>query len=196
MGGIYCILCLPTGKFYIGSAVNFAKRFRHHRWYLRRGTHRNHYLQRAFCKYGADAFLFAILEIVEDGNGLRAIEQRVIDQTGALQNGFNLAGDAQAPNQGRKHSVETLTIMSEQKRGALNPMHGVRLMGKQNGMFGKKRSVESRRLQSQTMTGQSRSPHTEATKLKISKAKKGKPSYRRTPEMNARMSAIQKELHG
>jgi group I intron endonuclease len=57
--GVYQILCVPTGKAYVGSAVNLAKRWQEHRWMLRRGQHHSQYLQRAWDKYGETAFAFS-----------------------------------------------------------------------------------------------------------------------------------------
>lgn len=62
--GIYQILCTPNGKIYVGSAKDIRWRWSAHRWGLRKGTHRNSYLQRAWDKYGADAFSLTILEEV------------------------------------------------------------------------------------------------------------------------------------
>jgi excinuclease UvrABC nuclease subunit len=45
--GVYQILCVPTGKVYVGSASNLRIRWREHRWALNRGTHHSEYLQRA-----------------------------------------------------------------------------------------------------------------------------------------------------
>lgn len=60
--GIYQILNKINGKSYIGSAVNFIKRYGSHRWQLNNNRHGNIHLQRAFNKYGADAFEFIVLE--------------------------------------------------------------------------------------------------------------------------------------
>lgn len=59
--GVYQIRNLKNGKKYIGSAVNFYKRWRVHRCHLRKGTHHNPHLQAAWDKYGEDAFVFEVL---------------------------------------------------------------------------------------------------------------------------------------
>ena len=64
--GVYQILCIPTAKIYVGSSLNISERWWEHRWDLRRGTHHSRYLQRAWDKYGEEAFVFSILEYVED----------------------------------------------------------------------------------------------------------------------------------
>ncbi len=62
--GIYRITCIPTSKFYIGSAVNLYHRRVCHFNDLQHGTHRNSRLQRAWNKYGPDAFTFEVLELI------------------------------------------------------------------------------------------------------------------------------------
>src|SRR5687768_12784577 len=62
--GVYQIRCKPTGKIYIGSAVDLRARWEHHRGRLRRGDHRNRYLQNAWVKYGEVNFEFSVLEFV------------------------------------------------------------------------------------------------------------------------------------
>ena len=62
--GIYQILCVPTGKVYIGSSNDLNNRYRQHFVALKSGTHANTYLQRAYSRYGHDAFVFSILELV------------------------------------------------------------------------------------------------------------------------------------
>lgn len=77
--GIYAIVCEPTGKRYIGQAANLRQRWADHRKTLRRNSHKNRYLQRAFNKYGESAFSFRVLEKCACG-GLTEREQHWIDQ--------------------------------------------------------------------------------------------------------------------
>jgi group I intron endonuclease len=63
--GIYSITCLQTGKVYVGQAMDIESRWNAHYQTLIAGTHENNYLQRAWIKYGPDAFAFEIIEIVE-----------------------------------------------------------------------------------------------------------------------------------
>lgn len=60
--GIYCIENTITHKKYIGLSSYINKRWREHLWMLENNQHDNSYLQRAWNKYGADAFTFTILE--------------------------------------------------------------------------------------------------------------------------------------
>lgn len=77
-GGIYTITNLRSHNIYIGSAIKFSNRWQLHRRQLNRGTHHSKYLQRAWSKYGADAFEFAPILICAKEH-LFFFEQRVIN---------------------------------------------------------------------------------------------------------------------
>lgn len=62
--GIYRIVCSANGKIYIGSAVNLRHRKKDHFKTLRGNRHANIRLQRAWNKYGEDAFSFEVIEWV------------------------------------------------------------------------------------------------------------------------------------
>lgn len=89
--GVYQILCVPTGKVYVGSASDLYDRWREHRWHLKRGTHHSLYLQRAWDKYGETAFEFSVIELVPVEQ-LLEVEQRWIDATRCYEEerGFNI----------------------------------------------------------------------------------------------------------
>jgi group I intron endonuclease len=67
--GIYCIRCMANGRVYVGSALRIDLRWNLHRSDLRRGQHRSIRFQRAWNKYGADAFEWSTLELVADRKG-------------------------------------------------------------------------------------------------------------------------------
>jgi GIY-YIG catalytic domain len=96
--GIYQIRCLPTGKIYVGSTVDFFERWSRHRRILRRGKHRNSALQNAWNKYGEDSFEFIVVELVDKGL-LLAAEQAWMDKTRCTDRaiGFNLYPLAGSP---------------------------------------------------------------------------------------------------
>ncbi len=66
ISGIYMILNIVNGKFYIGSSVNVNKRLLHHKNALDSNRHCNSYLQKSYNKYSLDSFLFSILETCEE----------------------------------------------------------------------------------------------------------------------------------
>jgi group I intron endonuclease len=98
--GVYQIRCIPTGKVYVGSAVNLRDRWYRHCKSLAGGKHRNRYLQSAWDKYGEQSFEFEILEYV-DVSHLLHVEQEWIDSTGCTDKtiGFNLYNIAGSPGQ-------------------------------------------------------------------------------------------------
>ncbi len=62
MGAIYTITCTVTNTTYVGSTANVRVRWGNHRSKLQRGKHENEHLQRAWNKYGADTFDWAVIE--------------------------------------------------------------------------------------------------------------------------------------
>lgn len=95
--GVYQIRCVPTGKIYIGSAVNLRKRWEQHRRGLRKGDHGNRYLQSAWNKYSEENFAFEVLELV-DVSDLMEAEQEWIDSTACIDRdiGFNIRDTAES----------------------------------------------------------------------------------------------------
>ena len=59
--GVYKIINIITGKYYIGYAKDIYKRFKKHRNTLKNGNHLNIMLQRSYNKYTLEAFNFEIL---------------------------------------------------------------------------------------------------------------------------------------
>lgn len=125
ISGIYQILNINTGKIYIGSAVNISKRQSEHYNLLNRDKHPNRYLQNAWNKYGADSFVFELLETTEfDKDSIVEREQHYLDTLQPFGNhGYNICTVAYSCL-GIKRSVETKRKMSEVKLGEKNPMYG------------------------------------------------------------------------
>ncbi len=96
LGGIYSITNKINGKRYIGSSINFMKRWSSHRMDLSRNEHRNSYLQNAWNKYGAVSFSFDIVEEVKDSYKLLEREQYWIDfyQSSNKDKGYNISPTA------------------------------------------------------------------------------------------------------
>jgi group I intron endonuclease len=118
--GIYKWTCTPTGRIYIGSAVNLQARWYGHRATLRGGRHSNAYLQHAWNKYGEDAFTFEVLELVL-APFLLEREQYYLDKLKPFtrNNGFNIYPTAGSPY-GYEVSDEARQKMSvsQKKRAA------------------------------------------------------------------------------
>lgn len=82
---------------------------------MQMGQHRNVRLQRAWNKYGEDAFSFRVLAVLEIDH-LVETEQRLLDRVIGPKC-YNIALDASAPMRGRRHSADTLAKMSRSKKG-------------------------------------------------------------------------------
>ncbi len=115
--GIYKIVCSSNGKVYVGSAMNLQRRKLDHFKQLRSQTHRNKYLQRAWVKYGADAFEFIVIELVAVPL-LVEREQYWMDhlQVCDRRKGFNILPTAASPL-GMKYSDEVRRRVSDALRG-------------------------------------------------------------------------------
>jgi group I intron endonuclease len=107
--GIYKITCTANEKIYIGSTVNLNKRKSDHFSYLRGNRHNNPKMQRAWNKYGEQAFTFEVLELVSAPEMLIVREQYWFDALKPFGNkGFNIALEAgHRVRLGRKHTPET-----------------------------------------------------------------------------------------
>jgi group I intron endonuclease len=93
--GVYTITHALSGKVYVGSSVEIRRRWTAHASDLRRGSHRNRYLQAAWTKHGEAAFVFAVVEEVLDPSSLLAREQHWIDTLQPFgDRGYNLTPTA------------------------------------------------------------------------------------------------------
>ncbi len=128
--GIYKWTCTPTGKIYIGSAVNIHRRYTQHISRLRNGKHVNCYLQNAWNKYGEGSFTFEVVELVLETFRLER-EQYWLDKTRCYdrKKGFNTSptagsslGGKYPEGRGRKWTLEQRQAMSEhRKRNPIPP---------------------------------------------------------------------------
>jgi group I intron endonuclease len=157
--GIYKIQSISKSeRYYIGSAINIEQRWRLHLHHLRKNCHGSIFLQRHFNKYGIDDLQFSILYIC-DKKYLVETEQYCLDLYNPL---FNLCKKAYSPL-GIKHFK----------------MKHSNVKGKNNPMFGKHHSEESKKLQSEAASLRmgEKNPfynkhHSKESKLKIGKASK------------------------
>lgn len=87
---IYRIFNTLNDKSYIGQTVDYKARIRKHFYELRCGVHRNSRLQRAYDKYGRDAFKVEVLEVLTDKNDLNGREIYWVQYHDSRRNGYNL----------------------------------------------------------------------------------------------------------
>ena len=113
--GVYEIYNWIADKRYIGRSIQVRKRIQDHRRKLQRGKHANHYLQRAWDKYGEGAFDFTVLEIAHEHD----LPQRegfycTLFQTHDSEHGYNLdlvdvSGRTRLSDSHKKHIAESHT---------------------------------------------------------------------------------------
>jgi len=167
--GVYVITNTENGKCYVGSAINFSKRWAVHRHQLKKNKHGNKHLQASWNKYGAHCFLFevALLCACKD---LLFYEQLLID---VFIPEYNKRATASS-NLGLRPTLESRKKMSEFQKT-------------------RRHSEETKAKLSSLKTGLK---HTPESKEKMRRAHLGKPSPRKgmtlSPETIAKMSAALK----
>lgn len=164
--GIYIVYNELNKKFYIGSAINVYDRKCTHFKELKGKYHPNKHLQHAFDKYGKTNFKIYLIENINIENSEDKIktkelilsrEQYYIDSLEVIKYGYNICPVA-GNTYGRPVSQET----REKIRKA---------------NLGKKHSPEAKRksdLVAESRRGKPGTPHTEETKLKLSKLRSKK----------------------
>lgn len=138
--GIYKILNIETGNFYIGSAVHFYNRKSKHLTTLRNGTHNNKHLLHAFRKYGEENFKFFLIEECSKEE-LPSLEQKYLDE---LKPYYNICTLVEG-RWGLKHDESTKEKIRE----------SVRKFHKEKGL-----SKESKEKIAKTLTGRKQSLET------------------------------------
>lgn len=172
ISGVYRITNMVNGKFYVGSAADVKARWRAHRWALNAGRHSNSKLQRAWDKYGADAFVFSVLETVPDVARLLQREQEWLDIFECVLVGYNIALVAGSPTRGLKASEETKAKMSAAMKGRPGVSPSAETRDKLSAKLkGRKLSDETRAKMSASRMGRKFS---EESKAKMSASAKGK----------------------
>ncbi len=193
--GIYRIVHMESMHEYVGSAITFRKRWNIHKRDLRLGQHHSTYLQRAYDKYGLDAFAFVPIEIVTTADQLISREQYWIDE---LQPVFNMSrvagstlgvpcssetrakiGAANTGKTGYRHTDETKAVLSAAKignqhtKGRVMPEDERKRRGESQ--KGRVMSAESRQKISDARTGQPGRVWTDESREKLAESKRGVP---------------------
>lgn len=162
--GVYVLINIINGHFYVGSAVNLATRKIRHISPLRKGKHPNRHLQRAYDKYGEDAFDFKILIYCEP-IFLIQLEQFFIDTLHPEYNILPVAGS----RLGFSVSKETRRKISASHKGRVLSEEHKRKIGE--GLKGHIVSEDSRKKSSARFIGK---PLSEEHRKKLSSSHKGK----------------------
>lgn len=141
-GLIYKLTSKTTNKIYIGQTINLRNRIRKHKHDKFENPKRNS-LQYDLNRYGFDDF---DLEIIEDNipqTKLHEREKYWIKKLNTIKNGYNIAIGGQGGNTYEGFTVKEKHDLSKKlsnsKIGNKNPMriHGSKLKGEKNGMYGK-----------------------------------------------------------
>jgi len=119
--GVYKIsntLC-PEGKYYIGYSCNVKQRWQTHKSSLTRGSHRNIRMRNAYNKYGADCFMYELLQECETEEEAKNVELSYLEDLTIRDKLYNLhynsnGGDMLTFHPDREQIIEKRAI--EQKK--------------------------------------------------------------------------------
>ncbi len=183
MAVIYRITNMANGHYYIGSAESFERRRWQHTYDLKRGAHKNPKMQAAWNKYGADMFVFEVIETVPADRAAFDIENTYLMTCVGKPDCYNVNTDAYMPRLGVLHTEESKNKISMAVQNAVAEGRGGKFIptvetrermsaaakGNQNAK-GYKRTAEEREairqrtLGNQNFAGKS---HTEEAKSKL-----------------------------
>ena len=170
---VYKIRNIINGHYYIGSTVDSRKRFWAHRKDLRNNVHVCVHLQRAWNKYGEDAFKFEIVQKLHSRNDLFPTEQKLLNEHFGKDYCYNVAAYADAPM--RDASPEMRARLAERTKAWLerdgHPRQGV------------PHTDESKQQMSESRTGKAAGPEhyrygktvSPEVRKRIGDAQRGKP---------------------
>jgi len=151
MAVIYRITNMLTSDYYIGSAESFERRKWQHTYDLKRGAHKNPRMQTAWNKYGAEAFVFEVIETVPEGREAFDVENTYLMKCVGQPDCYNVNTDAYTPRLGVVLTQEAKDNISRGRKG--------KHAGENHYRYGKEVSPEVR--------------------AKISAAQKGRPNKRK-----------------
>lgn len=162
--GIYLITCTKNRRRYVGSARNIEIRWGKHRSDLTLKKHHNIHMQRSWDKYGATAFEWAIIEIVDDANLILSREQFWMD---TLHPEFNISPFANRPTMaGHKMPASFSRQLSDRNRKAWASMSPEDRKAR-----GHLLSERTRQAYADGKLSKERAPHSEETRAKIKTAR-------------------------
>jgi group I intron endonuclease len=194
-----------NGPVYVGHSTNVFKRFNAHRYMLRHNKHSSIRLQRAWNKYGEEAFSFHLLTDCPKEQLVEA-EQFFMDEFEAVNLGYNVAPaagstfgvkitssshaqhlrDLSALHLGRKRSPEVCRNISEAlKKAQASPEVRARMAESRRGI---KHTDETKAINSQKSKEMWADPEIRARIVASCKGVTHKP---RTIEQKARITAAQ-----
>lgn len=201
--GIYKIINIATGKYYVGSAVNIINRIKSHFNQLSNNKHHSKKLQNSYNKHGCDKFLFETILFCKTED-LIFYEQRSINTFNSFKYGYNSSPTAgnilgykhteeskqkiALANSKRIHTIEsrkkrsiaiTGTILSKETKEKISKANKEQFSSEEGKLSLLNRPAVTKKTKfkiSQSLVGNNNSKgfkHTEETKLKVSKSLTG-----------------------
>ena len=171
--GIYCIENNINHKKYVGQSINIYNRWQKHLYELRNNIHNNDYLQKAWNKYGENNFSYSILEKCSE-NKLDEREIYYINLYNTLNRdyGYNLESGGQGISRTRsKETIDKLkksikesyinnpSLIDLRRKDAHeqwnNPSIKAKIIGSNNGMYGKHHTEEAKQKMREARLGKS-----------------------------------------
>lgn len=168
--GVYFITNAANGKVYVGSSSNIEKRWLEHKSTLKRGVHKNRYLQKAWFKYGEDCFIFEVVEICSK-EFLIDVEQNWLckAEVGNFKRCYNILPTAAS----FVGYIATPELRYKRSQNAKNKIQSKESIDKRRiKMLGRKHSDETK---AKISAGNKGNICSQSTKEAVSKAHKGKP---------------------
>jgi group I intron endonuclease len=150
MAVIYKITNMANGKYYIGSAESFARREWQHKYDLRRGVHKNPRLQAAWNKYGADVFVFEVVEEIAEGGSAFEVENTYLKKCVGQPDCYNVNTDAIGMRTGIPHTEASKAKTSISRKG--------KAAGENHYRFGKEVAPDVRIKIGDTQRGKAKAP--------------------------------------
>jgi group I intron endonuclease len=108
--GIYSIQNIVTGKHYVGCSTNCRRRWTYHKYQLKSGTHHSIKLQRSYDKHGLEAFVFTIIQEIDNPEDLHDVEADFIELYQSWSNGYNVLKPVANFGESKARSVQNLKV--------------------------------------------------------------------------------------
>lgn len=198
--GTYCVYMHTNkinGKKYVGQTVHGDRP--HKRWDNGNGYKKCPYFYRAIQKYGWDNFEHEIIANNLTPQEADNFERLLIEKLNTTNhdNGYNLEPGG---TKNKTLSEETKKRISESHIGDKNPMYGIRLTGKKNGMYGKSHTEAAKKKISKAVSGEKNGnygkPMSDWQKHKISQSRIGKYYGENSPMYGKHLTEEQKKKIG
>ena len=135
----------PSGKRYIGRTRNFNKRMIEHKCHSNYPINKRKFYDAIF-KYGWDNFEKRVIEYVSSEEEAIKMEKYYIEKYDTVENGYNHSNDSEAGG-------DNWSLLSDERKEKIRYNMRKRMKGKNNPMFGKQHSDDTRKKQKDKAKG-------------------------------------------